>query len=206
MRPAILAVLLAFVSLISARPAPQIKLASGTLRGVAGTGFNAYLGIPYALPPVGALRWAPPSPNPDWNIGNATVFRPACPQSGTFFYPAQQDEDCLYLNIWAPNPLPSLGPAPVVVFIHGGGFDQGSGAQPLYWGDYVANITHMIAVTFNYRIGALGFLSSPLLPGNWGIMDQQLALRWVRDNIATFGGDPHNVTLRCAFSRLCHCC
>lgn len=196
MHAALLVAVLACVALAIA--APEIKLASGTLRGVAGPGFNAYLGIPYALPPLGALRWAPPVPIPNWNTGNATAFKPACPQPGSFFYPAQQDEDCLYLNIWAPDPLPTLGPVPVMVFIHGGVFMQGSGSQPSYWGDYVANTTQMIAVSFNYRLGALGFLSSPLLPGNWGILDQQLALRWVHDNIATFGGDPHNVTIRCA--------
>jgi para-nitrobenzyl esterase len=182
--------------LLVARSA-KITLPTGVMHGVSGTGYDAYLGIPYALPPVGVLRWAPPMPNPKWNIGNATTFGAACPQSGTFYYPyTPQDENCLFLNIWVPDPFPTLGPVPVVIFIHGGSWSQGSGAQPLYWGDYVANTTGQIMVTFNYRLGALGFVSSPLLPGNYGIMDQQLAIKWVHSNIAAFGGDPGNITLR----------
>lgn len=191
-----------FILLISSsycHAIPIIKLATGELRGVSGPGYTAYLGIPYALPPVGSLRWAPPVANPNWNIGNATTYKPCCPQAGNFYYPNVLDEDCLFLNIWVPDPLPSNAALPVFFFIHGGGFTQGSGSFPLYWGDFIANTTQQIAVTFNYRLGALGYLSSPLLPGNWGLMDQVLALRWVHDNIAAFGGDPQNVTIRYGF-------
>ena len=162
-----------------------------------GCALYSYRGIPYAQPPVGALRWAPPEPRPRWrDLRRATSFGVICPQDGV----TGDSEDCLFLNVWTPRAAvdreqPRL--LPVMVFIHGGYFVFGAGSLPAYDGAYLAASGNVVVVTLNYRLGALGFLAVPELglTGNYGIQDQRQALRWVADNIAAFGGDPHKVTI-----------
>ncbi len=177
---------------------------------IAGTridgGVRAYLGIPYAMPPVGNLRWAPPRPIAWQGVRNADRTGPECIQVlrphniNHYFGEEPTSEDCLYLNIWAPVAKPDAG-LPVVVFIYGGGFTIGSSGMPNYGGADVAR-RGAVFVNFNYRVGAFGFLAHPELTreqgghsGNYGLMDQIAALRWVRENIAAFGGDPDKVTI-----------
>src|SRR5262245_3593825 len=157
----------------------------------------SYRGIPYALPPVGDLRWAPPEAHPRWNdLRPATAFGAICPQDNV----AGDSEDCLFLNIWTPRAVVDRQKPkqlPVMVFIHGGYFVFGAGSLPLYDGAYLAASGNVVVVTLNYRLGALGFLAVPELglTGNFGILDQRQALRWVAENIAAFGGDPSKVTI-----------
>lgn len=181
-----------------------VRIETGRVAGASSRGVAAYLGLPFAAPPVGDLRWRAPQPARAWTgIRQATEFGPACMQVGVSI-PGEPEpgmsEDCLYLNIWAPR-----RPArrrPVMVWIHGGGYTNGATALPLYWGDRLAR-RGVVVVTLNYRLGALGFLAHPELTaesgastsGNYGLMDQLAALRWVQRNISSFGGDPHNVTL-----------
>jgi carboxylesterase type B len=156
-----------------------------------------YRGIPYALPPVGDLRWAAPQPYPRWQGRRyATSFGAVCPQDGA----TDDSEDCLFLNIWTPRAAVEGerdGRLPVMVFIHGGYFVFGAGSLPAYDGAYLAASGNVVVVTLNYRLGSLGFLSVPELglTGNYGILDQRMALRWVAENIAAFGGDPRKVTI-----------
>src|SRR5215831_11171577 len=154
-----------------------------------------YRGIPYALPPIGDLRWAPPQPYPRWSdLRVATSFGAVCPQDGI----TNDSEDCLFLNIWTPRAAVDRGKRlPVMVFIHGGYFVFGAGSLPIYDGAYLAASGNVVVVTLNYRLGALGFLAVPELglTGNYGILDQRQALRWVAENIAAFGGDPSKVTV-----------
>jgi para-nitrobenzyl esterase len=182
--------------------AGTVEAPAGTICGLviaapAGTGrpLYSYRGIPYALPPVADLRWAAPQPYPRWgDLRPATSFGAICPQDGA----TGDSEDCLFLNIWTPRAAVEGGRRlPVMVFIHGGYFVYGAGSLPLYDGAYLAASGNVVVVTLNYRLGALGFLAVPELglTGNYGILDQRLALRWVADNIAAFGGDPGKVTL-----------
>ena len=182
---------------------PVAETASGRVRGADEGGVLAFRGIPYAAPPVGPRRFAPPAPPAPWmGERDATRFGPAAPQRPDPLVRAlgllgdvPQDEDCLSLNVWTP-PEPSDDPRPVMVFIHGGAFLSGSGAYPLYDSAYLSGSEDVVVVTFNYRLGALGFLAGiGGLDGNYGFLDQQLALRWVHDNIAAFGGDPGQVTV-----------
>ncbi|XP_060095202.1 cholinesterase-like isoform X4 [Heteronotia binoei] len=165
---------------------------------------TAYLGIPYAEPPVGKLRFQKPVPHKPWrHILETTSFGNSCPQiaiSGTpgasiFNVTTPHSEDCLFLNVWVPHPQPST-PAAVLVWIHGGGFFIGSTSLVIYNGAFLAATENVIVISMNYRLGALGFLSlPPAAPGNVGLFDQQLALRWVRENAAAFGGDPIQITI-----------
>ncbi|MBZ5659063.1 MAG: carboxylesterase family protein [Acidobacteriia bacterium] len=180
---------------------PVITTTSGRLQGVVGATMIQYLGIPYALAPVGALRWTPPSPISPWTgIFQATTFGNVCPQmdlKGNVI----GNEDCLFLNVYAPLGKTRLKPTgrAVMVWIHGGGLNKGAGSDfdptPLVEGGDV------IVVTINYRLGVLGFLAQQALDaeghdaGNYGFMDQQLALHWVNDNIAALGGDPSRITI-----------
>ena len=184
--------------------AQTVRIDAGSLVGVTADGVTAFLGVPYAAPPVGDLRWRPPQAPIAWNaVRHAEAFAPACPQVGVSMpgEPApSSDEDCLYLNVWSPGPM-GAG-RPVMVWIPGGGYTNGSAALPLYWGDRLAR-RGVVVVTLNYRLGALGFLAHPELSaesgaassGNYGLMDQLAALRWVQRNVAAFGGDPANVTV-----------
>ncbi|MBI1407548.1 MAG: carboxylesterase family protein [Caulobacter sp.] len=185
---------------IAATP-PVVQAPVGVLRGETEEGAFVFRGVPYAQPPVGTLRWRPPVPAVPWQgVREATRFGAACMQPPSPFYDhAAVSEDCLYLNIWTP---PKARKAPVLVWIHGGSLVSGSGSEPLYDGARFAG-RGVVVVSINYRLGALGWLAHPGLSaesprgisGNYGLMDQIEALRWVRRNIAAFGGDPDNVTI-----------
>ncbi len=178
-------------------PPPGVATTSGRVVGTEGAAMHSYLGIPYAAPPVGELRWKPPVAPAAWSSPRESkAFGPHCPQPATAFGAASASEDCLYLNVFTPA---TPGPHPVMVWIHGGAFYLGlsNAYDP---SRLVAQGT--VVVTLNYRLGALGFLAHPALSaeqdghsGNYALMDQQAALRWVRDNIANFGGDKNNVTI-----------
>ena len=177
-----------------------VQTASGAVRGAFADDHLLFAGIPYAAPPVGPLRWRSPQPPTPWQgVRDASKFGPRCMQDTTHDpdFGRSVSEDCLTLNVWAPNS--SAGePLPVMVWIHGGGFINGSG--DIYDSRWLAAPGDIIVVTVNYRLGALGFLAHPALSanddvGNYGFADQQAALRWVRDNIANFGGDPNKVTV-----------
>jgi para-nitrobenzyl esterase len=173
----------------------------GTLRGKATGRMDEFLGIPYAAPPVGRLRWRPPHPAAPWTgVRAATAFGPHCPQPPSGFGVASTSENCLYLNVFTPAGARNGGRGlPVMVWIHGGSFLLGES------NDYIpAGLVRrgVIVVTLNYRLGALGFLADSALAsqpggpsGNYGLMDQQAALRWVHANVGRFGGNPRNVTL-----------
>ncbi len=186
-----------------AATAPVVTTSAGALRGAAQGDIVVFRGIPFAAPPVGALRWRPPQPPAAWDgVRDATKFGPACPQilrPGAPELP--QSEDCLTLNVYAPATAPQGG-LPVMVWIHGGGFTQGAGSLPAYDGTSFAR-QGVVLVTLNYRLDRLGRFGHPALTraqageglANYGLMDQVQALGWVRDNIAAFGGDPQQVTI-----------
>jgi para-nitrobenzyl esterase len=181
------------------QPADPLErnISEGTVIGVEEGSQFAFRGIPYAAPPEGDLRFAPPEP-----LGGldeplqAESFGPACPQTAGTFGEPSQNEDCLYLNVYTPK---ADGDFPVMVWIHGGALTTGSGG-PNYRPERLVD-EGVVVVTINYRLGALGFLAHPALSdeagasGDYGLMDQQMALRWVQDNIAAFDGDPDNVTI-----------
>ena len=184
---------------LSLRSSPVVHVDQGVVRGVAGGSGYAFLGLPYAAPPVGNLRWRPPRPRASWHrVRDASQYAPSCPQAGSLFEPpGPQSEDCLYLNVTTPT-LHRNAALPVLVWIHGGGFTQDGSLN--YDGTKLA--AHgIVVVTINYRLGALGFLAHPALAasdgsaGNYGLMDQQAALRWVQANVQAFGGNPDNVTI-----------
>ena len=173
--------------------------AGGTVRGQAVADTDEFLGIPYGAPPVGALRWQPPRPAAPWRgVRPATSYAPHCPQSPSTFGQASTSEDCLYLNVFTPATSTARN-LPVMVWVHGGSLLTGES------NDYnpAELVRHgVVVVTINYRLGALGFLADAALAsrrggpsGNYGLMDQQAALRWVQRNIRGFGGDPGDVTL-----------
>jgi para-nitrobenzyl esterase len=182
--------------------APIVRTEGGALRGVVASGVGTFLGVPYAAPPVGDLRWRAPRAASAWRgVRDATAFAPSCPQRpGLFAPPPVLSEDCLYLNVYTPALDNHRGrPRPVIVWIHGGGLAL-DGARNYVPTQLAAEGT--VVVTINYRLGALGALAHPALAsrpggpaGNYGLMDQQAALRWVQRNIDEFGGDPHNVTI-----------
>lgn len=188
---------------------PQVRLAEGVLSGTRfGVSGAAFLGIPYAAPPVGRLRWAPPEEAKPWSgIRDATYYRPACPQLPSPWLPEmlgrmrmQTSEDCLYLNVWTPR-LRANASLPVMVWIHGGGNVEGSQEWPPLGPTLAAH--GVVVVAINYRLGVLGYLAHPELSaespshisGNYGLLDQMAALRWVRHNVRRFGGDPKRVTV-----------
>jgi para-nitrobenzyl esterase len=188
----------------------RVLLDSGPVLGsheqVGSQAIWTFKGIPYAAPPVGALRWQAPQPVEPWRAPrDCAQFGPACPQPAMLevfsLSAGATDEDCLYLNVWSPA-RSGRQRLPVMVWIHGGSFETGSGAMEVYNGRYLA-AEGVVVVTINYRLGPLGFLSHPALSaetaggvsGNYGLLDQIAALRWVERNIAAFGGDPGNVTV-----------
>ena len=182
-----------------------VTTASGAVQGADNGASCAFLGVPFAAPPVGTLRWRPPQPAAPWPGTLAATAPPAtCPAVfplGTTTL--QGNEDCLKMNIWTPDPMPA-SPAPVIVWIHPGGFVAASANLAAQNGRRMAERTGAIVVAPNYRLGPFGFLAHPALTaedpshpssGNYGLLDQRAALAWVRDNIAAFGGDPSNVTI-----------
>lgn len=178
----------------------RLGLIGGNKLSVLGKEVEEFRGIPYAAPPVGARRFLPPLPATPWEgTLDATSRRTGCPQlmlSTIMTGDIEYKEDCLHLNIWSPASRQVDG-VPVLAWIHGGGFNFGSASYDNYTGAPIAASTGLVVVSFNYRLGALGFLNaeSPQAPGNMGLLDQNLALRWVQENIAEFGGDPYRVTL-----------
>ncbi len=178
---------------------PVVGTANGAVRGLAKGAVDEFLGIPYAAPPVGALRWRPPQPAASWHgVRGATQFAPHCPQLAGPFGQASTSEDCLFLNVFTPSQQKPRSAHPVMVWIHGGALVSGE-SDDYFPAKLVAD--GVTVVTINYRLGALGFLAHPALAdtngqsGDYGLMDQQAALRWVQRNIAGFGGNPHNVTI-----------
>jgi para-nitrobenzyl esterase len=180
---------------VSCTPGTNVQTASGPVCGLTANGVNEWFGIPYAAPPVGALRWQPPqAPTPWTTTLEATSFGNECVQPlGTQMVGS---EDCLYLNVWSPSGLAPGDHVPVLVNIHGGGFVTGSGAGTDF--SSFAGANREIVVSMNYRLGIFGFLSDSALglhSGDYGLQDQQSALRWVRQNIQAFGGDASKVTI-----------
>jgi len=192
----------------------EIHLSDGVLQGDVDGGARRFLGIPFAAPPVGDLRWRPPQPPLPWEgVRPADTFGSACPQR---YYDDQGtpvldgDEDCLYLNVWTPDPAPTR-PLPVMVWFHGGGNQMLSASVQIpfvggleFDGRALAETRNVVVVTINYRLGVLGFFGHAALAaedphypyaGNQGLLDQRAALIWVRDNIIAFGGDRDNVTI-----------
>jgi para-nitrobenzyl esterase len=182
--------------------APIVNTQNGAVRGTGLPDGSAFLGLPYAAPPTGDLRWRAPRQPTSWSgVRDAREFAPSCPQPATPFLPAGPTaEDCLYLNVYTPAPRNrQRAPRPVLVWIHGGGLVL-EGSRNYDPSRLAAEGT--VVVTMNYRLGALGFLAHPALAsrpggpsGNYGLMDQQAALRWVQNNIGEFGGDSDNVTI-----------
>ena len=176
-----------------------VQTDKGPVTGGSSATMNTFLGIPYAAPPVGPLRWRAPQPNAPWLKLRATKFANHCPQLAGSFGLGSSTEDCLYLNVYAPNVV-GADKLPVMLYIHGGSNKVGE-SDDMDPTDLVSQ--KVVVVTINYRLGVLGFLSHPALTaespdhvsGNYGILDQQAAMRWVQRNIASFGGDPGNVTL-----------
>jgi para-nitrobenzyl esterase len=189
------------------RPDNQVRVAQGVLEGIAAArpGVRAFLGIPYAAPPVADQRWRAPEPAVSWQgVRPADRFGDRCIQTHPFedmlFQSPAESEDCLTLSVWTPANVGDR--VPVMVWIHGGGFFSGASDERRHDGSALAS-KGVVLVAINYRLGVLGFLAHPALSaespghtsGNYGLMDQIAALRWVRDNIAAFGGDPDNVTI-----------
>jgi para-nitrobenzyl esterase len=200
--------LLAAVSIRGAGSAPTVKIDTGKLEGKSDGTISAFLGIPFAKPPVGDLRWKPPVKPAKWKgVRKATEFGSRCMQGRIYddmiFRDPGPSEDCLYLNVWTPAKLgKSKDKLPVMVWIYGGGFAAGATSEPRQDGTNLAK-EGVVVVSMNYRLGIFGFFAHPELAkesshnatGNYGLMDQSAALEWVKRNIAQFGGDPDNVTI-----------
>jgi para-nitrobenzyl esterase len=203
MRAACLLGVAAVLLIASNDPAPQVRIETGAITGKASDGVEAFLGIPYAAPPVGALRWRPTQPATRWTgIRSAASLGPDCMQARDRADDRRAlSEDCLTINVWRPAKR-AKRTLPVLVWIHGGGFVAGGSQDPQTWGDALAR-RGILVVTFNYRLGRLGFFAHPGLgaehpdepKGNYGYLDQIAALKWVQRNIRHFGGDPRNVTV-----------
>jgi para-nitrobenzyl esterase len=205
----ILTILLASIlTLPVAAQNAQVTISNGTLEGTlnASTGVNSYKGIPYALPPVGDLRWKAPQPPANWSgVLKADHFSHMPMQKRVYddmiFRADTMSEDCLYLNVWTPT-RSATAKLPVLVYFYGGGFLAGDGSEARYNGESMAQ-KGIVAITINYRLGIFGFFAHPELSaetsyhgsGNYGLMDQSAALVWVKKNIAAFGGNPDQITI-----------
>ena len=205
-RSIVAALLLAATGVVAAG---QVRTDAGSVEGSTSMDgkVQIFKGVPYAAPPVGALRWKEPQPVPSWQgVRKATEFGARCMQGNVFgdmvFRDAAPSEDCLYLNVWAPKAPSASAKLPVMVWIYGGGFQAGAASEPRQDGERLAH-KGVVVVSMNYRLGIFGFFSHPELTkesahhasGNYGLLDQAAALQWVRKNIAAFGGDPENVTI-----------
>ena len=207
---ALLASAVCFAGMAVAEERPRTRIDTGELVGTVEDDIAVYRGIPYAAPPVGALRWRPPRPAEPWDgVRDASSFGHACPQLKGMYPPWVDahldeigiDEDCLTLNVWAPAERTDT-PLPVMFYIHGGNFQFGVGSMPMYDGGILA-AEGVIVVTINYRLGYLGRFAHPAMTRvqageslvNYGMMDQIAALEWVQRNIDGFGGDPDDVTI-----------
>jgi len=190
-------------------PGDPLRIEGGLVSGTLGDGVKMYLGVPFAAPPIRENRWRAPQPVTPWKgVWTADKKAPECLQrlrattTNQYFGDELSGEDCLYLNIWAPASAQPSDHLPVIVYIYGGAYYIGSASMPLYSGEQIAR-KGVIYVAANYRLGVMGFLAHPEASaesghhasGNWGLLDQIAALRWVKNNIAAFGGDPANVTL-----------
>jgi para-nitrobenzyl esterase len=194
------------VALPVVKPIPPIDTSGGKVAGlVLSSGVKAWLGVPFAQPPTGQLRWQPPRPMQWQGVWNADRKMPQCPQVlrahdiNHYYGEEASSEDCLYVNVWSPPTATASSKLPVIVYVYGGGFTIGSAGIATYGGESIAK-RGAVFVNFNYRVGILGFLAHPELSkeqgghsGNYGLLDQTLALRWIHDNIAKFGGDPSRV-------------
>ncbi|MGH7725633.1 MAG: carboxylesterase family protein [Candidatus Eiseniibacteriota bacterium] len=205
--PAILSLaLLVFGTARAQGPGPRVEIESGMLEGAAADSVVSFKGIPYAAQPVGGLRWRPPQPIQPWaGVRQAGAFGHDCVQ---FPIPgdagasgAERGEDCLMLNVWRPAAIPEGEKLPVMVWIHGGGFLNGAASVPFFDGSRFAR-EGIVFVSFNYRLGRLGFFAHPALSArserplaNYAFMDQLAALQWVQRNVHAFGGDPRQVTI-----------
>ncbi|KAM6472622.1 acetylcholinesterase-like isoform 2-T2 [Liasis olivaceus] len=202
---------LCFCQLISSAPSESdtmVVTSSGSIKGMRvltrSGAVTAYLGIPYAEPPVGKLRFQKPVPHQPWShVLEATHFGKPCHQRTSFGFPfsnmwvasTPHSEDCLFLNIWVPHPQPST-PVPILVWIHGGGFIVGAASLDLYNGASLAATENVIVASMNYRLGVWGFLYfPPEIPGNMGLWDQYQALKWLKENAAVLGGDADTLIL-----------
>ena len=181
--------------------AVEVDTNGGKLRGRGQNGIESFCGVPYAAAPIGSHRFKAPRPAPPWTgVRDAIEPGPVCPQTPSRLrfamgdFVGRQDEDCLHVTIWTPK-ADSVR-RPVLVWLHGGAYMSGAGAIDWYSGETLAREGDIVVVGVNYRVGVLGFLYRPgWSTGNLGLLDQQAALEWVRDNIAAFGGDPGNITL-----------
>ena len=201
-------VLVAATALRGADSAPKVKIETGKLEGKTDGSINAFLGIPYAAPPIGNLRWKPPARAAKWRgVRKATAFGSRCMQARVYsdmvFRDPGINEDCLYLNVWVPaDRMSAKSKLPVMVWIYGGGFVSGATSEPRQEGTNLAK-QGVVVVSMNYRLGIFGFFAHPELAkesgrnsaGNYGLLDQVATLEWVKHNIAAFGGDPGNVTI-----------
>jgi para-nitrobenzyl esterase len=202
---------------VARRPKIQVgtllHLADGDVQGQTNERTREFLGIPFAAPPVGPLRWRPPAPVVPWSgVLDATSFGPACAQLASIQGPASDAEDCLHLNVWTPDPAPKK-PLPVMVWFHGGANEQGAAGDAVpfpgvpgrfYDGHVLAQEHHVVVVTVDYRLNVFGFLGLAALgaedpgypyAGNQGLLDQRAALEWVQANIGAFGGNPKKVAI-----------
>jgi para-nitrobenzyl esterase len=216
-KSALVPVALLGAATLSAQPqlrTVEARTAHGAVQGAvsADNRVRTFKGVPFAAPPVGPLRWKSPQPVASWSgVRKAVDFGPRCMQGNVFsdmkFYDAGPSEDCLYLNLWMPEAAfdgrqPEQIKLPVMVWIYGGGFQAGATSEPRQDGGVLSK-RGVLIVSMNYRLGIFGYFSHPELAresdrnssGNYGLMDQMAALRWVHDNIAAFGGDPNNVTI-----------
>jgi para-nitrobenzyl esterase len=212
MRMLLPAIALCAASVLPAFGADRVKTANGIVESAVPpkNGVRSFKGLPFAQPPVGDLRWREPQPVKNWpGVRNAGKFGPTCmqrlsPNADYWFRGDGMSEDCLYLNVWTPAKS-GREKLPVLVYIFGGGFQNGDGSEPRYDGESMAR-QGLVAVSLNYRTNIFGFFVHPELTresphhasGNYGLLDQVAALRWVQKNIAAFGGDPKRVRFRSA--------